>query len=428
MADPHRAGTHVVIVGGGFGGLYAAKALASFKIPFTLVDRRNFHLFQPLLYQVATGSLSPGDITAPIRSVVHNFSGARVLQDEVIDVRAASHEVVLRDGAVLHYTSLIVAAGSQTSYFGREEWKAESCGLKSIEEALTMRQRVLGAFERAEMETYPARRDVLLTFVVIGGGPTGVELAGAIGELARTTLKRDFRAFDPARTRVILIEAIDRLLPTFPASLSCHAKNALEALGVEVRLNSRVTNMEAQRLRVTISDGTEATIDSATILWAAGVTSSPFAGKIAAAFGAERDRGGRIVVQPDLTIAGHPDVFVIGDLAHANDATGRLMPGLAPVAIQQGQYVARRIRGTARGPFRYHDKGQLAVIGRNRAVCDLGWIRLCGFPAWLIWVFVHIGYLIGFDNKLLVMLQWAVNYFTRKRGARLITFEPGADA
>lgn len=428
MADQHRARADVVIVGGGFGGLYAAKALASFQIPFTLVDRRNFHLFQPLLYQVATGSLSPGDITAPIRSVVHNFSGARVVQDEVIDVRASSRDVVLREGAVLHYTRLIVAAGSQTSYFGHDEWKMESCGLKSIEEALTMRQRVLGAFERAEMETDPARRDVLLTFVVIGGGPTGVELAGAIGELARTTLKRDFRAFDPAHTRVILIEAIDRLLPTFPVSLSRHAKNALEALGVEVRLNSRVTNMEAQRLTVTASDGTETTIDSATILWAAGVTSSPFAGKIAAAFVAERDRGGRIVVQPDLTIAGHPDVFVIGDLAHANDATGRLLPGLAPVAIQQGQYVARRIRGTARGPFRYHDKGQLAVIGRNRAVCDLGWIRLCGFPAWFIWVFVHIGYLIGFDNKLLVMLQWAVNYVTRKRGARLITFEPGPDA
>ncbi|HET6463361.1 MAG TPA: NAD(P)/FAD-dependent oxidoreductase, partial [Candidatus Krumholzibacteria bacterium] len=425
MADQRRARTDVVIVGGGFGGLYAAKALASFQIPFTLVDRRNFHLFQPLLYQVATGSLSPGDITAPIRSVVRNFSGARVLQDEVVDVRAASREVVLRDGAVLHYTHLIVAAGSQTSYFGHEEWKAESCGLKSIEEALTMRQRVLGAFERAEMETDPVRRDVLLTFVVIGGGPTGVELAGAIGELARTTLKRDFRAFDPAHTRVILVEAVDRLLPTFPASLSRHAQQALQALGVEVRLNARVTRMEAQRLTVASSDGSEADLDSATIRWAAGVTSSPFAEKVAAAFGAERDRGGRIVVQPDLTIAGHPSVFVIGDLAHANDTTGRLMPGLAPVAIQQGQYVARRIRGTARGPFRYHDKGQLAVIGRNRAVCDLGWIRLCGFPAWFIWVFVHIGYLIGFDNKLLVMLQWAVNYFTRKRGARLITFEPG---
>jgi NADH dehydrogenase len=425
MADQHRT---VVIVGGGFGGLYAAKALASFKIPFTLVDRRNFHLFQPLLYQVATGSLSPGDITAPIRSVVHNFSGARVVQDEVIDVRASSREVVLRDGAVLHYTHLIVATGSQTSYFGHEEWKAESCGLKSIEEALTMRQRVLGAFERAEMETDPARRDVLLTFVVIGGGPTGVELAGAIGELARGTLKHDFRNFDPARTRVILVEAVDRLLPSFPISLSRHARQALEALGVEVRLNSRVTAMEAQRLTLAVTGGTEATLDSATILWAAGVTSSTFAGKIAAAFGAERDRGGRIVVQPDLTIAGHPDVFVIGDLAHANDASGRLLPGLAPVAIQQGQYVARRIRGKERGPFRYHDKGQLAVIGRNRAVCDLGWIRLCGFPAWFIWVFVHIGYLIGFDNKLLVMLQWAVNYVTRKRGARLITFEPGPDA
>jgi NADH dehydrogenase len=427
MAGRERTDTHVVIVGGGFGGLYAAKALASFKIPFTLVDRRNFHLFQPLLYQVATGSLSPGDITAPIRSVLRNYPVARVLQDEVTDVRPSSREVALRSGAVLRYDALVVATGSQTSYFGHEDWKAQSCGLKSIEEALTTRQRVLGAFEHAEMESDPARREALLTFVVVGGGPTGVELAGAVGELARTTLKRDFRAFDPARTRVILVEAIDRLLPTFPAGLSQHAVESLTQLGVEVVLDARVTAMEPGRVHLTRKDGATETIATATVLWAAGVTSSSFGEKLAAAFGAERDRGGRIMVGPDLSIPGHPGVFVIGDLAHAGDADGKPLPGLAPVAMQQGRYVAEKIRGTARGPFHYHNKGQLAVIGRNRAVCDLGRLRISGFPAWFIWVFVHIGYLIGFDNKLLVMMQWGFNYITRKRGARLITFEPGPD-
>ena len=428
MADRDRTPTHVVIVGGGFGGLYAARALASFRIPFTLVDRRNFHLFQPLLYQVATGSLSPGDITAPLRSVVHGFSGARVVQDEVIDVRASAHEVVLRDSGALRYTRLIVAAGSRTSYFGHGEWQRESCGLKSIEEALTMRQQVLGAFERAEKETDAKQRERLLTFVIVGGGPTGVELAGALSELARGTLKHDFRNFDPSRARVILVEAVERLLPTFPPVLSRKTKHALEVLGVEVRLNTRVTGMEAGRITLESAERGEEHIDAATVLWGAGVTSSEFGARIAAAFGAEQDRSGRVVVGPDLSVPGHPDVYVIGDLAHAIGASGTMLPGLAPVAIQQGQYVAKHIHGSARGPFRYHDKGQLAVIGRNRAVCDLGWLRLWGFPAWFIWVFVHIQYLIGFDNKLLVMLQWGFNYFTRKRGARLITFEPGPDA
>lgn len=424
MTDQHRT---VVIVGGGFGGLYAAKALASFRIPFTLVDRRNFHLFQPLLYQVATGSLSPGDITAPIRSVVHGFSGAHVLQDEVIDVRAAAREVVLESGAVLAYTHLIVATGSRTSYFGHDEWKEQSCGLKSIEEALTMRQRILGAFERAEKETGAAQRDKLLTFVVVGGGPTGVELAGAVGEMSRSTLKHDFRNFDPARARVVLIEAVERLLPTFPPALSQSAKRALEELGVEVRLETRVTGIESGRITLASARGEES-IEAETVLWGAGVTSSRFGEKIATAFGVERDRGGRIVVGADLSISGHPNVFAIGDLAHAPDEHGKPLPGLAPVAMQQGRYVAGRIAGRERREFRYFNKGQLAVIGRNRAVCDLGWIRLSGFPAWVIWAFVHIGYLIGFDNKLLVMVQWGFNYVTRKRGARLITFEPGPDA
>ena len=428
MTDRHRADTHVVIVGGGFGGLYAAKALASAGIALTVVDRRNFHLFQPLLYQVAVGGLSPGDIASPIRAVLKKYPNAHVIHDEVIDLRPASREVVLRNREPLVYTELVVATGSQTSYFGHDDWKAHSAGLKSIEEALTIRQRVLGAFERAETEPDRERRDALLTFVIVGGGPTGVELAGAIAELARATLRGDFRSFDPARTRVILVEALDRLLPAFPAELSGPAKTALEQLGVEVRLGARVTGMQPDRITMqTPGSGTEM-IMAANVLWAAGVTSSSFGERVAAAFGAERDRGGRITVGPDLSIPGHPEVFVIGDLARATDERGQALPGLAPVAMQEGRYVAGRIRGHTASPFRYHNKGQLAVIGRNRAVCDLGRARFTGFIAWLIWAFVHIGYLIEFDNKLLVMVQWGFNYFTRKRGARLITFEPGPDA
>jgi NADH dehydrogenase len=417
-----------VIVGGGFGGLYAAKALASAGIPLTLVDRRNFHLFQPLLYQVAVGALSPGDIASPIRSVLRKHAHARVVQDEVVDVRAASREVMLRSGDTLAYTHLIVATGSQTSYFGHDDWKDYSSGLKSIEEALTIRQRVLGAFEQAEIEPDVPRREALLTFVIVGGGPTGVELAGAIAELARSTLKKDFRAFDPARTRVILIEAVDRLLPAFPPQLSGSARRALEQLGVEVRLRTRVTGIEDERITVQTPEGASETLAATNVLWAAGVTSTSFSERLASALGAGRDRGGRITVEPDLSVRGHPEVFVIGDLAHARGSDGQPLPGLAPVAMQQGRYVADRIRGKNRTPFRYFNKGQLAVIGRNRAVCDFGWARMTGFFAWLLWVFVHIGYLIEFDNKLLVMVQWGFDYFTRKRGARLITYPPRPDA
>src|SRR5688572_10212132 len=345
MTDRHRTDTHVVIVGGGFGGLYAAKALASSGLPLTVVDRRNFHLFQPLLYQVAVGGLSPGDIASPIRAVLRKHGNAHVVQDEVIDIRPASRDVVLRSGRTLTYTELVVATGSQTSYFGHEDWRAHSCGLKSIEEALTIRQRVLGAFERAETESEMARRNALLTFVIVGGGPTGVELAGAIGELARATLARDFRTFDPARTRVILVEALDRLLPAFPSDLSRGARTALEQLGVDVRLQTRVTDIQDDRITVETSAGASETIETATTLWAAGVTTSSFGERIAAAFGAARDRGGRLIVEPDLSLPGHPEVFVIGDLAHARDENGAPLPGLAPVAMQQGRYVARRIRG-----------------------------------------------------------------------------------
>jgi NADH dehydrogenase len=322
----------------------------------------------------------------------------------------------------------VIATGSRTSYFGHDDWREYSCGLKTVEEALTIRQRVLGAFERAEQEADTSKQAALLTFVVVGGGPTGVELAGAIGELARTTLVHDFRRFNPAKAHVLLLEAGERLLPAFPGSLAVDAGKALHALGVDVRTGTRVTAIEDGRVTVQNADGTGTSIPAATVLWAAGVTSSSFGGKVAAAFGAERDRGGHIIVQPDLSIAGHPDVHVIGDLALARDRHGNPLPGLAPVAMQQGRYVAGRIRAKRAGPFRYRNKGQLAVIGRNRAVCDFGAVRFSGFFAWLLWVFVHIGYLIGFDNKLLVMVQWGFDYFTRKRGARLITFEPGPDA
>jgi NADH:ubiquinone reductase (H+-translocating) len=428
MADRGRTDTRVVIVGGGFGGLYAAKSLAKARIPVTVIDRRNFHLFQPLLYQVAVGGLSPGDIASPIRSVLRGYASASVIQDEVIDVRPDTREVVLRRHVPIPFETLVIATGSQTSYFGHDDWKAHSSGLKTVEEALTIRQRVLGAFERAEVERDSARREALLTFVVVGGGPTGVELAGAIGELARGTLVRDFRAFDPARARVILVEAVDRVLPSFPADLSACARRSLGSLGVEVRTHTRVTEIADDRITLQLADGTTESIRVATVLWAAGVTSSSFGEKLAARFNAERDRGGRVVVQADLSIPGHPNVYVIGDLAHARDARGDALPGLAPVAMQQGHYVAQRILGRAGHAFRYRNKGQLAVIGRNRAVCDLGRARFSGFPAWLLWAFVHIGYLIEFDNKLMVMTQWAFDYFTRKRGARLITYEPGPDA
>jgi NADH dehydrogenase len=420
-------GPRVVIVGGGFGGLYAAKVLGAAGVALTLVDARNFHLFQPLLYQVATGGLSPGDIASPIRSVLKRHANARVLCDEVIDVMPGERALVLRGGERLSYDALVIATGSRTSYFGRDEWEARAAGLKTVEDALRVRQRVLGAFEQAEKEQGEERRKTLLTFVIVGGGPTGVELSGAIAELARATMAREFRAFDPARARIVLLEATDRLLLSFPPPLSERARRSLERLGVEVRTGAMVTDIRGDEVAVRTGDGTEV-IPSATVLWAAGVTVSAFGERVAARFGAERGRGGRIVVGPDLSLAGHPEVFVIGDLAHAVGRDGRPLPGVAPVAMQQGRYVARRILGRETGPFRYRDKGQLAVIGRHAAVCDLPRARLSGHLAWFLWLFVHIAYLIEYDNKILVLVQWAFGYFTRKRGARLITNEPGADA
>ncbi len=413
---------HVLVLGAGFGGLYAARTLGRDRAKVTIADRRNFHLFQPLLYQVATGGLSPGDISSPVRAVLNRYSRVRVIHAEAVDIDPGAREVAFRDAPPVRYDALVVATGSLTSYFGRDEWAARAAGLKSVEDALDMRQRILGAFERAETETDPARRDVLLTFVVVGGGPTGVELAGAIAELSRATLARDFRAFDPRRARIVLLEGGERLLPALPESLSSKATRSLERLGVEVRTRELVTGIATDRV-TTSAAGSAREIDAATVLWAAGVTASPFGALVAERFSAERDRDGRIHVRPDLTLPGHPEVYVIGDLARVPGPGGVPLPGVAPVAIQQGRYVARRILGRipAQRPFRYFDMGQLAVIGRNRAVADFGRVRLSGFPAWIVWAFVHIMYLIEYDNKVLVMVQWAFNYLTRKRGARLIT-------
>ena len=419
------AAPRVVIVGGGFGGLYAAKVLASANAPVTVVDPRNFHLFQPLLYQVATGGLSPGDIASPIRAVLRRGRRARVLQAEAIDVRPHERVVHLRNHAPIEYDVLVVATGSRTSYFGHEEWAPVAAGLKTVEDAIHMRARVLSAFERAEAEPDPERRAVLLSFVVVGGGPTGVELAGAVAELARTTLARDYRAFDPRHATVLLVEAGERILPAFPADLAAKAVRSLQKLGAAVRTGAMVTAVDEHGVEITRA-GNRERIDAATVLWAAGVTIAEFGDVVATRFGAERDRGQRIIVTDCLTIPGRDDVYVIGDLARAPGRDGKPLPGLAPVAIQEGAYAAKRILGRAHGPFRYRDKGQLAVIGRNAAVCDLGRARFSGFPAWLLWVFVHIGYLIEFDNKVLVMVQWAFAYITRNRGARLITGKPEA--
>lgn len=419
--QPHR----VVIVGGGFGGLYAAQRLAQAAVEVTLVDRRNFHLFQPLLYQVATGGLSPGDIASPLRAVLNRQKNTRVLQAEVTDFDLKRRRVLLKDGE-LPYDTLIVAAGAQSHYFGREEWAERAPGLKSVEDALEIRRRVFLAFEAAERETDPEARRAWLTFVVVGGGPTGVELAGAVAELAHHTLKNDFRNFDPSEARILLLEGSDRVLPPYPRDLSQSAAEALHRLGVEVRAGVRVTEIEGQQVTLQAGDRTE-TIGSRTVLWAAGMKASPLGAALSRSSGVELDRGGRVVVNPDLTVPGHPEVYVIGDLANFSHQGEKPLPGVAPVAIQQGQFVAERIRhtGTGRAPtrFRYFDKGSMAVIGRNAAVALMGRLRLRGFVAWLAWMFIHIMYLVEFDNQLLVLTQWSWSYFTRNRGARLITPE-----
>jgi NADH dehydrogenase len=414
-----RTAPHVVIIGGGFGGLYAAKRLKNRPVRVTLIDRKNHHLFQPFLYQVATAALSPADIAAPIRSILRKQQNTRVLLAEASSVNLTAREVVCRDGDRITYDYLIIAAGARHSYFGHDEWEGLAPGLKSVEDALAIRRRVLLAFEMAEREPDPAVREALLTFVIVGGGPTGVELAGALIEISRYTMARDFRVIDPTQARVILLEAGPRILPTFPEPLSARATHDLTYLGVEVRANAAVTAIEPCAV---VAAGQR--IPTCTPLWAAGVSASPLARTLEVPL----DRAGRILVEPDLTINGHPEVFVIGDLSSlTNPHTQRPYPGTAPVAIQQGRAAADNIwrahQGLPLAPFRYRDHGNMAAIGRSRAIADFGRVTFTGFTAWLLWLFVHIYYLIGFEDRVLVMIQWAWSYLTLQRGARLITSE-----
>jgi NADH dehydrogenase len=416
MADPARP--RVVIIGGGFGGLSAARALRHAPVDVLLIDRRNHHVFQPLLYQVATAGLSPGDIASPIRWILRHQANARVWLAEATGIDVAARSIRLADGSV-SYDYVIVSAGANHSYFGHDEWQQYAPGLKTLEDALDMRRRVLLAFEEAERETDRSRQRRLLTFVIIGGGPTGVELAGAVAEISRHALANDFRAIDPESARVILIEGGSRVLAAYPEDLSGFARKALEQLGVSVWTGSVVTGVEEGRVHV----GTE-TIEAGTILWAAGIAASP----LGASLGAPMDRAGRVLVQDDLSIPGHPEVFVVGDLAALKGADGQWLPGVAQVALQQAAHAAQTIRRAIAGqpstPFVYRNLGNLATIGRHSAVADLPAFRMRGYPAWLFWLFVHVFNLIGFRNRLSVMTQWAFSYITYQRSVRLITGEP----
>jgi NADH dehydrogenase len=416
---PHQ----VVIVGGGFGGLYTAKTLKSANVNVTLIDKRNFHLFQPLLYQVATGTLSPGDISSPLRAVFSKSKNTQVLLGEVKDINPKAQQVIL-DDRVIPYDTLIVATGANHSYFGKDHWKDLAPGLKTVEDAIEMRRRIFGAFEAAEKETDPEKRRAWLTFVIVGGGPTGVELAGAIAELAYKTLKEDFRSINTSETKILLLQGGDRILPHISPELSEVAAESLQKLGAVIQTKTRVTNIENEI--VTFKQGDEIKeIPSKTILWAAGVKASPMGQVLAERTGVECDHAGRVIVEPDLSIRGYKNIFVIGDLGNFSHQNGKPLPGVAPVATQQGEYVAklikRRLKNRTMPPFHYNDVGSLAMIGQNLAVVDLGLVKLEGFIAWVFWLVVHIYFLIEFDTKLLVVFQWAWNYITRNRRSRLIT-------
>ena len=420
----------VVIIGGGFGGLAATKALARHDVHITMVDRRNVHVFQPLLYQVATGGLSPAEIASPLRAILRRRRNVKVLLTEATGFDVERRVVQTTNGEI-EYDSLIVAAGARNFYFGNDQWVQAAPSLKTIEDALEIRRRVLLAFERAELATSEEERTAWLTFVVIGAGPTGVELAGALSELARDTLRNDFRSIDPRSSRVVLVEGLDRTLPPFPERLSQRCQHHLEHMGVEVRLNTRVTAVNERGIEMDMGDGREL-LDSRTVLWAAGVRAETLGGTLAGATSSPLDKQGRVMVEPDLSVPGCPAVFVVGDMAHA-EQDGSLLPGIAPVAMQQGRYVAKRIHDRLRGrttpPFRYKNKGQLATIGRAAAVADLGpRLQFSGYPAWLLWLFVHLMYLVEFHNRVFVLIQWTWHYVTWNRGARLIGEPSGPTA
>jgi NADH:ubiquinone reductase (H+-translocating) len=415
----------VVIIGGGFGGLYAAKQLGHAPVSVTLIDRRNFHLFQPLLYQVATGGLSPGEIASPLRVVLKRNHNTEVLLGNVVDIDADARVVVLEDARVYNYDTLIVATGATHQYFGRDDWEKLAPGLKTIENATEIRSRVLYAYERAEQEADPEKHRPWMNFVIVGGGPTGVELAGALGEIANDTLRHDFRHINPKESQITLVEGEPRVLAGFPPDLSAKAEQQLIALGVRTRTNSRVIDIDEEGVTVQTDKGTER-IATRTVLWAAGVRANKLGRVLADRAGAPLDKVGRVLVDPDLTVPGHPDIFVIGDLASFNHQGGKPLPGVAPVAMQQGRYVAKLIRRRAEGgpplpQFHYLNKGSLATIGRNKAVADFSVVHVSGFLAWFLWVFVHLMYIVEFENRMLIFVEWVYNYITRNRGARLIT-------
>ncbi|MGF1487218.1 MAG: NAD(P)/FAD-dependent oxidoreductase [Prochloraceae cyanobacterium] len=419
---------HVVIVGGGFGGLYAAQSVAKSQVKVTLIDKRNFHVFQPLLYQVATGGLSPADISSPIRALVNRNKNIQVLMGEVVDIDPDRKTVKLQHKEIT-YDSLIVATGVTHQYFGNEKWEDFAPGLKTIEDALEIRRRIFIAFEAAEKETNPEKHQEWLTFAIIGAGPAGVELAGALAEVAHGTLKEDFRNIDTSKSKIILFSSRDTILPTYPEKLSLKAQKSLERLGVTVVTGARAIDIQKDSLTVRIGDKIE-TISAKTILWTAGMKATEMSKILAERTGAEVDRSGRIIVDKDFQLSKYDNIFAIGDLAHYGHQEDKPLPGIAPVAMQEGQYVARLIRSRMKGesiaPFYYFDSGSLAVIGKHEAVVDLGFIKLSGFLAWCVWMFIHVFYLLEFDNKLIVMIQWAWNYFTFSKGARLIT-TPGQE-
>jgi NADH dehydrogenase len=428
-ASMHR----VVIVGGGFGGLQAVENLRRAPVDITLVDRRNFHLFQPLTYQVATGALSPGEIAYPLRAIFKRARNVRVLMLEATDVDLDARELHVEriDGlpgpASIPYDTLIVAGGSNYSFFGHDEWSEFAEEVKSLESAVLARGRILSAFEAAEMEADPQRRQAWLTFAVVGGGPTGVEMAGQIAELARDTLSGDFRSVDPRTGRILLIEAADRVLTSFPPSLSAKAARSLERLGVSTLLGRTVVGVDAQGVTVETGGAQTERIPTRTVIWAAGVTASPLAALLADRSGAELDRAGRVTVEPDLSLPGHPEVFALGDMVRVRGADGvpHVLPGVAPAAMQEGRHAAKAVRarldGGASPPFSYRDKGNLATIGRAAAVADIRGLRLSGFLAWLTWLLVHLFYLVGFQNRIVVFVRWSFSFATHGRGARLIT-------
>ncbi len=416
----------VVILGGGFGGLYAARKLAHAPVDVTLIDRRNFHLFQPLLYQVATGALSPGEISAPLRGIFSKRKHIRVLLGEVRDIDPKARRLSLRDGGTFAYDSLIVATGSKTSYFGNDQWREWAPSLKSVEEATAIRHKILYAFEAAERVTEPDLRRAWLTFAIVGGGPTGVELAGALAEIARHTLKGDFRSIRPEEAQIVILDGSERILAQYPEDLSRKAEQSLTHLGVRVRTGVRVVAIDADGVDFRALGGPAQRMGAKTVLWAGGVVATTFGRTLAERTGAETDREGRIRVNPDLTVPGYPGIFVVGDLADARTPDGTRLPGVAQVAIQGGAYAARAIverLKNSRGPkpFHYRDKGDLAVIGRGAAVADIFGLHLSGLPAWLVWLFVHLMYIVEFRSRVLVFIQWGFEYLTFSRAAMLIT-------